>query len=86
MSHLDGLPLAIELAAARGRLFTPAVLERRLSDRLSLLRDGDARSLRDTIDGSWDLLTPRQQRAFAQCGVNRFALVYFPRIVADGFI
>ena len=71
VEDLDGLPLAIELAAARGRLFTPAALRRRLSNRLSLLQDGVSRSLRSTIDWSWSLLTPAQQRAFAQCSVFR---------------
>ena len=69
VEKLDGHPLAIELAAARGRLFTPGALLKRLSDRLALLQDSRSRSLRSTIDWSWSLLTPAQQSAFAQCAV-----------------
>jgi predicted ATPase/class 3 adenylate cyclase/Tfp pilus assembly protein PilF len=71
---LDGLPLAIELAAARVRLLSPAQLVNRLQDRFQLL--GDTRgpaarqaTLRTAIDWSWDLLTPWEQAALAQCSV-----------------
>jgi len=71
---LDGLPLAIELAAARVRLLSPAQLVHRLRDRFLLL--GGARgpaarqaTLRAAIDWSWELLTPWEQAAFAQCSV-----------------
>ena len=71
---LDGLPLAIELAAARTRVLSPAQLVERLSDRFRLLagaRGAAARqaTLRAAIDWSWDLLTPWEQAAFAQCAV-----------------
>ena len=71
---LDGLPLAIELAAARVRVFSPAQLVQRLRDRFALLagaRGVSARqaTLRAAIDWSWDLLAPWEQAALAQCSV-----------------
>ena len=74
-ARLDGLPLAIELAAARTRLFTPTALLARLDRRLPVLTDGpmDApirqRTLRSTIAWSFDLLSERDQRFFAALGV-----------------
>jgi predicted ATPase/DNA-binding SARP family transcriptional activator len=65
--RLDGLPLAIELAAARTRSLTVVEVERRLSDRFALLVSGGAgtperhRTLRAVIAWSWDLLTERQR-------------------------
>lgn len=77
--HLDGLPLAIELAAARTRLLSPeALLQRltpRMTGRLSLLtggpRDLPARqqTLRRTLAWSYNLLRPDEQRLFAGLGV-----------------
>jgi predicted ATPase len=70
--RLDGLPLAIELAAARIRLFPPAALLSRLSKRLPLLtggaRDVPARqqTLRGAIAWSYDLLSAEQQKLFAR--------------------
>ena len=71
---LDGLPLAIELAAARGRALSPSQLVERLRDRFALLagaRGAAARqaTLRAAIDWSWELLTPWEQAALAQCSV-----------------
>jgi predicted ATPase/DNA-binding CsgD family transcriptional regulator len=74
-ARLDGLPLAIELAAACTRLFTPTALLARLDRRLPMLTDGpmDApirqRTLRATIGWSFDLLSERDQRVFASLGV-----------------
>ena len=68
--RLDGLPLAIELAAARINLFSPAALRERLGDRLALLRGGARdlparqRTLRATIEWSYRLLEPAEQRVF----------------------
>ncbi|HEU0234888.1 MAG TPA: adenylate/guanylate cyclase domain-containing protein [Candidatus Limnocylindrales bacterium] len=68
--RLDGLPLAIELAAARLGLFSPEVLRDRLGDRLGLLRSGPRdlperqQTLRATMDWSYDLLEAREQRLF----------------------
>ncbi|MEO5881193.1 MAG: tetratricopeptide repeat protein [Caldimonas sp.] len=71
---LDGLPLAIELAAARIRVLSPAQLVERMRDRFGLLagaRGPAARqaTLRAAIDWSWELLAPWEQAAFAQCSV-----------------
>jgi predicted ATPase/class 3 adenylate cyclase len=69
--RLDGLPLAIELAAARISLFSPHALLERVGSRLKLLRGGARdlplrqQTLRDTIDWSYELLDTGEQRLFA---------------------
>ncbi|MFC9896685.1 BTAD domain-containing putative transcriptional regulator [Nocardia sp. NPDC127579] len=66
---LDGLPLAIELAAARVRTMSVEDINERLSDRFALLRSGDRssperhRTLHAVIDWSWNLLEPEQRLA-----------------------
>ena len=73
--RLDGLPLAIELAAARASAVPPRALLARLQRRLPFLTSGarDAeerqRTLRRTIDWSYDLLSPEEQRLFARLAV-----------------
>jgi predicted ATPase len=68
--RLDGLPLAIELATARLGLFSPQALVERLGNRLKLLQGGarDApvrqQTLRATIDWSYEMLDPGEQRLF----------------------
>jgi predicted ATPase len=70
--RLDNLPLAIELAAARANVLTTKELLRRLEPRLPLLTRGARdrpkrqRTLRATIDWSYDLLTPEEQSLFAR--------------------
>lgn len=72
--RLDGIPLAIELAAARTITHTPADLVARLSDRLQVTgsrRTGAARhrTLRAAIQWSYDLLTPAEQTLFQHLSV-----------------
>ena len=74
-AHLDGLPLAIELAAARVRTMTPDQIETRLRDRFALLRAGDRsaperhRTLEAVIAWSWDLLDAEARTAMARLAV-----------------
>jgi predicted ATPase len=74
-ARLEGLPLAIELAAARTPLLAPEGLLRRLDERLELLttgsRDADERqqTLRRTIDWSYDLLSGSEQALFRRLSV-----------------
>ena len=74
---LDGLPLALELAAARLRLLTPAQLSERLGERFSLLtgRGRTAperqRTLEALIDWSYNLLDPGEAAVFRRLGVFR---------------
>lgn len=74
-ARLDGLPLAIELAAARIKMFSPSALLTRLENRLKLLtggaRDSPARhqTLSTAIAWSYDLLDAEEQRLFRQLSV-----------------
>ncbi|EFH90100.1 LuxR C-terminal-related transcriptional regulator [Ktedonobacter racemifer] len=73
--RLDGLPLAIELAAARMKVFSPQALLQRLEKRLPLLtsttQDVPERqqTLSNTLDWSYDLLAPREQRLFKRLSI-----------------
>ncbi|MFE3452333.1 BTAD domain-containing putative transcriptional regulator [Nonomuraea sp. NPDC059194] len=74
--RLDGLPLAIELAASRMRVLSPAELAERLDDRFRLLgagrRDAPARqqTLRAMIDWSWELLTGAERIVLRRLAVH----------------
>ena len=80
VSRLDGLPLAIELAAARVRAMSVEEIDHRLEDRFALLRGGDRsapdrhQTLLAVIEWSWNLLDAGEQRA-----LRRLALFH------DGF-
>ncbi|MGW0585749.1 ATP-binding protein, partial [Streptomyces sp. NPDC002920] len=73
--HLDGLPLAVELAAARVRVLSVADISRRLRDRFALLRGGarDAperhRTLQAVVEWSWNLLEPDGRAALRALSV-----------------
>jgi predicted ATPase/DNA-binding XRE family transcriptional regulator len=74
-SKVDGLPLGIELVAARIRLFPPQALAGRLSNRLEMLTGGPSdvptrqQTLRQTIDWSYSLLSPEEQSLFSRLSV-----------------
>lgn len=91
--RLDGLPLALELAAARGRLFAPSALLQRLDQPLSLLAGGvvhasaHQRTLRDTIAWSYELLDPTEQSLFrlisafpGGCSIDALEGVFVPPV------
>jgi tetratricopeptide (TPR) repeat protein len=74
--RLEGLPLAIELAAARAGVLTPTQMLARLEQRFELLMSRQRtaarhRSLRAALDWSYHLLTPELQRFFARLSVFR---------------
>jgi predicted ATPase len=74
-TRLDGLPLAIELAAARVKVLSPSSMRTRLRSRLQLLTGGARdmperqQTLRAAIDWSYDLLTPAEQKVFRRLSV-----------------
>ena len=72
---LDGLPLALELAAARMKIFSPEALLRRLSNNLDILKSNAPdlpdrhRTLRNAIDWSYGLLAPEEQTLFRRLSI-----------------
>jgi predicted ATPase/DNA-binding CsgD family transcriptional regulator len=70
--RLDGIPLAIELAAARLRVMSASELDARLDERFALLTGGSRaarprqRTLRAMVDWSWELLNPAEQAVLAR--------------------
>ncbi len=74
-ARLDGLPLAIELAAARIRMFTPQALLGRLSDRLKILTGGAKdlparqQTMRGAIEWSYDLLSEEEKLLFRRMAI-----------------
>jgi predicted ATPase/DNA-binding SARP family transcriptional activator len=85
--HLDGMPLAIELAAARVDVLSPAEIDGQLSSRFAMLSDQPGqrsvhRSLRASMDWSYDMLPPAGQRAFDSFGV--FEGPFFAEAAASG--
>jgi predicted ATPase/class 3 adenylate cyclase len=74
-ARVDGLPLAIELAASRLKLLDPSSMRARIEQRLPLLTVGPRdlperqRTLRNTIEWSYDLLSPEERRLFARLSV-----------------
>jgi predicted ATPase/Tfp pilus assembly protein PilF len=84
---LDGLPLAIELAAARSRVLSPSMLLERMKERFTLLAARGGRldrqmTLRATLDWSWDLLSAPERSALAQLAVfeGGFTLTAFEAV------
>ena len=72
-TQLDGMPLSIELAAARVAVLTPQEILDRMADRFRLLSGGRGRqkrrTLQATLDWSYDLLDEDEQAFFRRCGV-----------------
>ncbi len=91
VGRLDGLPLAVELAAARVRVMSVEEITRRLDDRFGLLRGGDRsapdrhRTLLAVIDWSWALLTEPQRAALRRLAVfhDGFALDAAEAVLTD---
>ena len=90
--RLDGLPLAIELAAARLRGLTPRQIADRLDGRFALLTAGSRtllprqQTLRAVVDWSWDLLGPRERAVLRRLSVfaGGCTLEEAEQVVADG--
>jgi predicted ATPase/DNA-binding SARP family transcriptional activator len=92
VTRLDGLPLAIELAAAKARAMAVEDIDRRLEDRFALLRGGDRsapdrhRTLLAVIDWSWNLLDGEAKRALRRLALfpDGFTLQAADAVLGDG--
>ncbi len=90
--RLDGIALAIELAAARVRMLSPQQLQRRLDERFRILTGGSRtalprqQTLRALVDWSYDLLDERERALFRRVGVfvDGFSLEAAVAVCADG--
>lgn len=90
--RLDGLPLAIELAAAKVRVMAVAEIDRRLENRFALLRGGDRsapdrhQTLLAVIDWSWNLLNDAERRALRRLALfnDGFTLDAADSMLGDG--
>lgn len=90
-SRLDGLPLAITLAAAASKILSPVDIARSLGSRLELPAAAASgplvdRRLTAALDWSWELLGPSQQRLFARLGVfaGSYSLAAAETVCAEG--
>jgi predicted ATPase/DNA-binding SARP family transcriptional activator/tetratricopeptide (TPR) repeat protein len=91
VARLDGLPLAIELAAAKVRVMSVEEIDRRLDDRFALLRGGDRsapdrhQTLLAVIDWSWNLLDEPQRRSLTRLSAfnDGFALPAAEHVLAE---
>ena len=92
VTRLDGLPLAIELAAARVRAMAIEEIDRRLADRFALLRGGDRgapdrhQTLLAVIDWSWNLIDADARRALRRLALfnDGFTLEAAEAVLGDG--
>ncbi len=92
VTRLDGLPLAIELAAAKVRAMAVEEIDRRLEDRFALLQGGDRsapdrhRTLLAVIDWSWNLLREDERRALRRLALfdDGFTLEAADAVLGDG--
>jgi predicted ATPase/DNA-binding CsgD family transcriptional regulator len=90
--RLDGIPLAVELAAARLRMMPPAELDTRLDERFAILTGGSRtalprqQTLRTMVDWSWELLTGTEREVLARLSVfaGGFGLAAAEAVTADG--
>ncbi len=93
-TRLDGIPLALELAAARTRMMTPSEIAARLDERFRLLTGGSRtaverhQTLRQAVDWSYDLLEPREREILDRLGVfaGGFTLDAAEAVVSGGDI
>ncbi|GAC1311567.1 MAG: hypothetical protein NVSMB19_26020 [Vulcanimicrobiaceae bacterium] len=90
--RLDGIPLAIELAAARSNVLTPKEIDARLADRFTLLKTRNVsalrhhQTLRATLDWSFDQLDASERQAFCRLGVfkNGWTLDAAKAVISPG--